>query len=102
MAVYYVSGIWTNNNIITDLNIHLAPGDKVNMATKYSLDNVIKLVEAGHELYTANWIYPNRAWSKGARVHVVKEGSQKYLRSNHDKVQKDNLDNMLPMINLGC
>lgn len=100
MAVYYVSGIWTNNNVIIDLNIHLV-SDGVHRAYKYTLAKAIELIEAGNELYTANWIYSNPAWSKGARVHVVKEGNQKYLRSNHDKLQKDNLDNMLLMANLG-
>jgi hypothetical protein len=100
MATYYVSGIWTNNKIITDLNIHLV-SDGVHMAKKYTLAKAIELVEASNEVYTCNWNYPNPSWNKGARVHVVKEGNQKYLRSNHDKLQKDNLDNMLPMTNLG-
>ena len=105
MATYYVSGIWTNNNVITDLNVHLVTNDdkgNVTQAKRITLEQGIQLVEAGHDVYTANWYYAGHYWAKGARIHVVKESGQKYLRSNHDRNEKDNLDNMVPMTNLGC
>ncbi len=101
MAKYYVSGIWTNSNVITDLNVHLVT-ENVQTAKKHTLQKVIQMVEAGDNVFTTNWNYPSRRWTQGAKIHVVNERGGKYLRSNHDKSEKDNLDNMLPMRNLGC
>lgn len=102
MSIYYISGIWTNkNDVVTHLNLHEVADGTMGKAKKYTIEQVAKATES-HKIYTANWNYSKRKWKRGARVHVVEEANYYYLRSNHDGVESDNLDNMLPMGNLGC
>lgn len=102
MAIYYVTGIWKDgNSVITHINAHEVDNTTVNKARKLSVVEVLSALKF-HEFYTAKWGYAEAKWFKGAKIHTVNEKGQVYLRSNHDIRVSDNLDNMLPMGNLGC
>ncbi len=103
MATYYVPAIWKNSqNVITHLNtlLYHADGNYLDPAIKRTVAQVINMIEAGDILYTSKYLY-NEKWQPRAKIHVVTLGFGKYLRSNHDKEEIDNLDNMIPMNMLG-
>lgn len=94
MADYRISGVWKNgNNVITHYAFHMSPTSK---ATKIPKTRAIELVEEkGSTTYTWDWGYQSARWLKGELVHVVGTGNDKYLRSDPNKKETDNLDHLI-------
>jgi len=101
MARYAISGVWKENDTITDYAIHLVadhtiPGFvTVYGAEKYSKAEAIELVR-NHFVQTAVWNYTRQFWDFGAEVKVVGN----YLRTERDGTVRDNLDNLLNYRNI--
>lgn len=102
MAIYYVPAVWKDDNgVITHIVTKLWSEDGLSKGTKRTVAEAVKLINSGNQLYTARYLY-NQRWQRAAPIHVVNEGYITFLRSNHDRVETDNLDNMIPMYWLGC
>lgn len=103
MSTYYVPAIWRGGDDRISHVVAKALDEKTDTlarGVKLTVSQVIQMIGAGHEFYTAKYSY-SKAWSRRAKIHVVKEGNIQYIRSNHDKTETDNLENMIPMYWLG-
>jgi hypothetical protein len=101
MAIYYVPAVWKNDNgVITHVVTKLLGTDGLARGMKRTVAEVVQLINSGNQLYTARYMYDQR-WRRAAPIHVVTEGGRTFLRSNHDSIETDNLDNMIPMHWLG-
>lgn len=95
MAEYRITGIWKDElGVISHYAVHtVTKQDKSNLispAVKMSKAQTITLIENGNTAKTLLWNYNVAQWLTGEDIHVV-DGNQKYLRTNHDNVLKDNL-----------
>ena len=97
MANYRITGVWKEHNVITHYAFHeISPdGKTISDAKKTSKRDAIRIVENPFNLvYTWIWDYKNSCWKDGSDVHVV--GTiNKFLRTNHDSIQSDNLDHLI-------
>jgi hypothetical protein len=97
MANYRITGVWKVNNVITHYAFHeiSADGKTISPAKKTNKKDAISFVENPfNEVYTWIWDYKNSCWKNGSEVHVV--GSiLKFLRTNHDNTQVDNLNHLI-------
>jgi hypothetical protein len=101
MAIYYVPAIWKDDNgVITHVITKLLSDGALSRGTRRTVAEAIQLISSGNQLYTARYLY-NQKWRRAAPIHIVKEASRTFLRSNHDNVETDNLENMIPMYWLG-
>ncbi len=97
MANYRISGVWKENNVITYYAFHevSSDGKSLSYAKRISKIEAVELVEnIFNNVYTLIWDYDNSIWTDGSKVHVV-GAVHKFLRSNHDFSQVDNLDHLI-------
>jgi len=102
MSTYYVPAIWHDGNKeITHVVAKLLQNDDtLAVGAKYTIAQIIRMIGNGDQFYTARYMY-NKRWQKKAKINIVQRGNNYYLRSNHDNIEEDNLDNMIPMHWLG-
>lgn len=104
MAKYYVTGIIKetkgNHTFISKVTLHLVD-DKVHRAELKSKNEVIALIKAKHEVYSATWNYNNISWTMGERVTTEVINGEEYLKTRPDDQLRDNLLHLLPLANLG-
>ena len=81
---------------VTHVFLHEDNGDTVSRIGLKTKDEVIKLLNQGKSVATIIWGYPN--WKKGASVSHIKGSNGDYLRTDRNKTDKDNLDNMIPLL----
>lgn len=97
MANYVITGVWKSDNHISHVMLHNHSGNKLSTpGQKMSKDAVIKELKAGKTIVTAKWDYKG-VWILGADVDYEKKDGKEYLRSVHNGVITDNLNNLLPM-----
>lgn len=102
MADYLVTAVGKDvDDNITHLLIHKTKGDEVNPGFVVSKAIVISAIRNGHTFTTAKWDYEVSLWDSEEALKVVKRGENEYLRSHQDDTISDNLDNLLPLRNLG-
>ncbi|WPO92114.1 DUF3892 domain-containing protein [Chryseobacterium sp. HR92] len=98
MAKYRISGVWKNsNNVITHYAFHTVnDNNTTSRATKKSKDEAIKLLEIqGNSATTWIWNYSTSGWNIGETVTIVNGSNGKYLRSNPDKKETNNLEHLI-------
>ena len=97
MAIYRISGIWTDNKgVITHYAVHEMKkndnGWTITKAIKTSKADAIVLVENNNNSVKSYiWKYSSAGWLTGEDINVVNRGGSKFLRSNHDNTVQDNL-----------
>lgn len=100
MITYYaISGIWKDNaNVITHYAIHsLNLNDKtVGFAEKKSKPEAIRLLSSNYNIAkTILWNYKTQCWDLGSSIEIVGTQFNKYLRSNHDETERNNLSHLI-------
>lgn len=60
---------------------------------EFSKDQIIFFIENGFSVKTAYEIN-EKEWNKGSQVNVVKFKDGKYLRTDNNNIEEDNLDNL--------
>jgi hypothetical protein len=97
MAEFKISGIWKDsNNVITHYAIHIVDKDNISRAEKISKADAITLLESNTNVaITWIWDYKNSGWINGENITIVNGLSGKYLRSNPDNKQTDNLGHLI-------
>ena len=97
MATYRISGVWKNSaGVKTHYAFHTASDTGTTRAVKKSKDEAVKLLEtSGNSATTWLWNYNNCMWAIGEKVTVVSGATGKYLRSNPDKKETNNLDHLI-------
>jgi len=96
MAVYKISGIWKDDNVITHYGVHTVSNNGTSRVVKTSKADAIALVDnSANIVYTWVWNYSRATWVNGEQVHVVGNHPNKYLRSNPDNRLTDNLGHLI-------
>lgn len=96
MAEYRISGVWKNDNVITHYAVHKKSENSWYRSTKMTKAEAIKLVDdSSNTVYTWQWNYKTTTWSTGEKVTVVNGANGKYLRSNPDDSDTDNLGHLI-------
>ena|ERR1035437_5958925 len=97
-AAYLISHVQKDSKgRITHVLLHTDNGDTVEAGVIKSESEVIQKLKNGYTVKTILWGYPS--WNMGAEVSYVSNSSGEFLRTNRDKTEKDNLDNLLLLIN---
>lgn len=99
---YFISGVWKNEQgRITHVLLHKVDsnGYTFYQGAKTSENVVINYLKLGKVIFTINWQYSaqNLGWQLGAKVDYVTIGRQEFLRTIHNNVVRDNLDNLINM-----
>ena len=99
MAKYRISGIWKNTSgTITHYGFHTV-NETENTATRVEKVTKEKAVERlenyNSKATTWIWNYSLSRWSIGENVEVVNGTNEKYLRSNPDKKETNNLEHLI-------
>lgn len=84
----------SNGNVLKVL-LHIDYGETASRGSVKTKNEVINLLKTGYTVETTLWGYPK--WQRGAKVHYVTDGSNEYLRTNRNRTDKDNLDNLIPL-----
>lgn len=94
---FFISGVWKDNNeTISHVLMHKVNTDNSFLSgVKVSSETAIGFLKRGNVIYTVNWKYPG--WYIGAEVTYVSQHGREFLRSIHNGVKEDNLDNLILM-----
>ncbi len=99
MALYRISGIWKNiSGTITHYGFHTfnESENTVTRVEKVTKENSVKRLENSTNIATTwVWNYNLSRWSIGENVEVVNGVNEKYLRSNPDKKETNNLEHLI-------
>lgn len=98
MADFYITAIkFSNDNThISQVLIHKPHGEgRMYKGEIYTKNQVVRLLEQGYKVETANYNYKKGNWIIGANVGIVSVDSKKYLRTDPDSIESDNLGNLL-------
>ena len=97
MKKYRISGVWKDsNNVITHYAFHTITETGVTGASKKSKDEAVRLLEtAGSSATTWIWNYNTSNWMVGENVTLVNSPTGKFLRSNPDKKETNNLGHLI-------
>jgi hypothetical protein len=77
---------------IVEVEVRADHGESIGEATKVARQDVVRSIEAGRTYVTI--FHENGRWKKGEDVHVVTIRSQKYLRTDRNAIEKDNLGSL--------
>ena len=96
MAEYKISGIWKNDEgVITHYAMHTKTLKGHTRAKKVSKKEAIELLEKPENTaITWIWNYKTCYWTSGENVEVV-NSTNKYLRSNRDNKETNNLEHLI-------
>ncbi len=92
---YGISNASKENGEITEVYVHKDMGDYFQAIGVMTENQVIALIDKGFSFITILWGYPK--WWQGAEVSVINGQNRRYLRTDKDETEKDNLLN-LPLI----
>ncbi|WP_394172382.1 DUF3892 domain-containing protein [Guptibacillus hwajinpoensis] len=90
-ADYLISAVRYHNNedYIEELAVHVDNGESVGASSSWSRQKVVSSINKGSTFFT---IYKqNTQWTKGAKVEVRIIDSENYLRTDSNRIKKDNL-----------
>ena len=101
MAHYFISGIW--GNPIQQVLLHETSNNGQNFQNGFirTRQYIVDLLRAGHTAQTLRWSYATGSWQIGANVEVIIIDRVAYLRTDGNNTKSDNLDNSLPIHDLG-
>lgn len=102
MSTFYISAIWQSEGHVTHVIIHSIADNTFSYGQKFTRQQVISLIQGGNNIYTAQWKYDGQHWTKGnAAVGIYPRNGVNYIRTHPDASEKDNLDNLISMPELG-
>ena len=98
---YWVSHVKIEDNHIQQVKAFLNTIEGLKNPNLYNREEIIKLIdEKDDEWYTCvlkDKITGKRVWTKGAQIHTLEIDGKKYIRSDENKTESDNLGE-LPML----
>ena len=97
MTQFKISGVWKDdNNVITHYSLHTIKEKTITRASKTSKAEAIRLLEnKDNSATTWVWNYSASNWADGENVTVVNGPNGKFLRSNPDKKETNNLEHLI-------
>lgn len=75
------------------INKNVYHGRELSEKKEFSKEQIIFFIENGFSVKTAYEI-SEKEWDKGSQVNVVKFKDGKYLRTDNNNIEEDNLDNL--------
>lgn len=94
MTTFRISGVWKNDKgTITDYAVHSADNQRAVKTTKAKA--ITLLEEKGNNATTLLWNYTRSSWEVGEKVSVSSRNGEKYLRTNPDDTERDNLGHLI-------
>jgi len=104
-ADYLISAVRFSKNgdhrYISHVLLHEDGENSIGIGVKKTKDEVIKLIDDEKTVRTIRWSYQTALWNNGAEVSTEKRGDIRYLRTHPDASVQDNLDNLLPLGDIG-
>ena len=98
---YWVSHVKIEDNHIQQVKAFLNTIEGLKNQNLYNREEIIKLIdEKDDEWYTCvlkDKITGKQVWKKGAQIHTLEIDGKKYIRSDKNKTESDNLGE-LPML----
>lgn len=93
-ADYLISAVRYNTagTHIEELRVHKDKGDSVGAAATEKRSTVVSQLEAGYTFVTIT--EGEGKWKRGAKVGLVTVNGTKYIRTDADATEKDNLGNL--------
>jgi len=86
---YGISNTKKNDGEIAAVYLHEDMGETFKPIGVKTDKEVIALIDEGYKIITIMWDYPK--WIEGAKVTVVDGSTQRYLRTDKDSTEQDNL-----------
>lgn len=97
MTKYRISGIWKDSQgAITHYGFHTVTNDGTTRVVKKIKTTAIQLLDtSGNSATTWIWNYKSCGWDIGENVEIVNGSNGKYLRSNPDNKETNNLGHLI-------
>lgn len=94
-ADYLISEVSYNNERthISKVKAHEDKGDSVGPAEECSREAIVKVIKQGTTFVTI-FKGQNGKWNKGKDVHIIKIGTEEFLRTDQNQRKVDNLENL--------
>jgi hypothetical protein len=74
---------------ITDVEVRVDHGESIGHAMEWERENVVHHIDRGFTFVTA--YLRNSNWVRGADLHVVVSGNERFIRTDQNRVRSDNL-----------
>lgn len=93
-ADYLISAVRYNTaeTHIGEVRVHEDDGDSVSAASIEKRSTVVSRLEAGYTFVTI--IKGEGKWKRGAKVDIITVNGTKYIRTDADATEEDNLGNL--------
>lgn len=78
-----------NGSHISDLEVRVDNGETINAGTEWTRQQVIQAIDNRYTFVTA--ILRDGSWRRGADVHAVTIGRERFLRTDRNQLRADNL-----------
>ncbi|TGL20564.1 DUF3892 domain-containing protein [Leptospira bourretii] len=90
---YWISAVRKDSyGRIQFLKVHENSEQTFNNPTSWPRNEVIRYIESRYTFYTMT--KSSGKWESGAKVNVILVNGTKYLRTDSNSIEKDNLDNL--------
>lgn len=96
LADYFVSGLWKQNEQVSNLMLHLNRDNVLQNGQKVSVKYVIDLVRKGSIVFALKWNYQTGQWAYIAPLEVKGIEIEEYLYCKYSEagIKLENLLNM--------
>lgn len=78
---------------IMKVKVHEDKGDSIGVATEWTRNQVVSVIEGGKSFVTILQDSDGR-WRKGQDIHIITVNSVKYIRTDQNRTASDNLENL--------
>ncbi len=94
-ADYLISAVRydSSHEKIESVRTHEDKGDEVGTPYYESRSDVVSNIENGYTYCTIIKSTEGK-WDRGEDIHIIKVGSNKYIRTDNNTTNKDNLENL--------
>jgi hypothetical protein len=98
---YWVKNVKMKDNHIQKVKAFVNTVEGLKNQNLFKRKDIVKSIdEKGNNWYTCvlkETIGGKRVWQKGAKIHTVEINGKKYLRTDANKKESDNLDKLPPI-----
>ncbi len=99
---YWISHVKIKDNRIQEVKAFLNTVEGLKNPNIYSRDEIVKSIDTkDNKWYTCvlkDKITGSRVWEKGSKIHTVEINGEKYIRTDKNKKESDNLGELPSII----
>jgi len=78
---------------IKEAKVHQDEGDTIGPGKIWSRSQIVSSIESGHSFITILRSEDGK-WKRGEDVHVIKVNGKKYIRTDKNEIEEDNLGDL--------